>query len=147
MKSFLISALLLIALCIQQAQANDVNDSAGRSLSIAELKERVFAPRIFAVTAYVIEKYDKCPPCPPNAVCETCVFGIYVADDNRPRKPGTTMTDGIYLPTNKAQRFQIGMKYQFRIRYRIEKNAAGAWQQTGPELIDFSHSDQADNRK
>ena len=88
--------------------------------------------------AYVIEKYDKCPPCPPDALCETCQFGIYVADDNRPPKAVVSMDYGIYLRTDKAKDFQIGSRYLFTIRYRLEKSAAGAWQQTGPELSGFT---------
>lgn len=134
----MVSSVFVIVLCMQQASANDVNDIMSQPLSVSALKEHVMTPRIFTVTAYIIEKYDKCPPCPPNAVCETCVLGIYVADDNRPRKPGTFTDDGLYLRTKKAQDFQIGIKYEFIIRYRLEKNAAGAWLQTGPELIDFA---------
>jgi hypothetical protein len=135
----MVSVAFLIALCIPQTHANDVDDITSRPLSISELKELVMAPRIYTVTAYVIEKYDECPPCPPNAVCETCVLGIYVADDNRPRKPGVTMNDGMYLQTNKARRFQKGVKYLFRVRYILERTAAGAWLQSGPDLIDFTH--------
>jgi len=138
MKRLMISVPFLIALCIQQSHANDVNDIASRPLGVAALKELVIAPRIFTVTAYVIEKYDECPPCPPKAMCETCAYGIYVADDNRPRKPGTLTDNGLYLRTDRAKEFQIGIKYVFRIRYRLERTAAGAWRQTGPELVDFA---------
>ena len=133
-----VSVALLAALCIQAAGAAGVNDAGPRPLSVSALKERVIAPRIFTVAAFVVEKFDKCPHCPPGAVCETCTFGIYVADDLRPRRPGATRDDGLYLTTDKASQFQTGTKYRFRIRYRLEKNAAGAWQQSGPQLIDFA---------
>jgi len=139
LQSVIGAVLFLMALCIQEAQANNGNDIASRALSVSELRTQAIAPRIFTVAAYVIQKYDECPPCPPNAVCETCVVGIYVADDKRPRKPGVAMNDGLYLRTNKAGGFQLGIKYLFRIRYRMEQNAAGAWLQTGPELVDFAH--------
>ena len=135
----IIAVSLAMSFCVQDTQAGDVSSHGSQPLSISELKKHITAPRIYSVEAYVIHKDDECPPCPPNAVCETCVLGIYVADDNRPRKPGVVMNDGIYLQTNKARRFQVGIKYQFRIRYRLEMNAAGAWLQTGPELIDFTH--------
>ena len=138
MKNLTVSAAFLVVLCMQQARAGEVNDVANRPLSVSALKELVIAPRIFTIAAYVIEIYDKCPPCPPKAVCETCTFGIYVADDNRPRQPGSLTDDGLYLRTDKAGQFQIGTKYLFTIRYRLEKSAAGAWQQTGPQLIDFA---------
>lgn len=138
MKNLAVSTALLVVLCMQQARAGDVNDVASPPLSVSALKELVVAPRIFAIAAYVIEIYDKCPPCPPKAVCETCTYGIYVADDNRPRQPGSLADDGLYLSTDKAGQFQIGAKYLLRIRYRLEKSAAGAWQQTGPQLIDFA---------
>lgn len=144
MKSLTLSLALVLALCAGQAGAADVGDAAGRPLSIAALKALVVAPRIYSVAAYVVEKYDECPPCPPNAVCETCVYGIYLADDNRAREPGASRGDGIYLSTNKAREFQLGAKYHFRIRYRLEKNAAGAWRQTGPELIDFTRAGPTD---
>jgi hypothetical protein len=136
MKNLMLSITFLITLCIQQAHASYVDDVSNRQLSVSALKAQVIAPRYFAVAAYVITKDDTCPPCPPDAVCETCAYGIYVADDNRPRTPGVSMNDGIYLQTNKAREFQIGTKYLFTVRYRLEKNAAGAWQQTGPEFID-----------
>ena len=135
MNRLMVSVVILIVLCMQQVRANDITI---RPLSVSALKDLVIAPRIFTITAYVIEKFDECPPCPPNAVCETCEYGIYVADENRPRKPGASGGDGIYLRTNQAKEFQIGIKYLFKIRFRLEKNAAGAWQQTGPELIDFA---------
>jgi len=147
MKRLTVSVLFLIGLCMQQSHASDVNDGATRPLGVAALKELVIAPRIFTVAAYVIEKYDECPPCPPNAVCETCAYGIYVSDDNRPRKLGTLTDDGLYLRTNKAKEFQTGIKYQFTIRYRLEKSPAGAWRQTGPELIDFSRIGPEDKRE
>lgn len=134
----------IIALCVQQAHANETNGFMTKPLSVEELKTRIIAPRIFTVSAYVIEKYDKCPPCPANAVCETCVFGIYVADNNRQRIPDASRKDGIYLQTNEAYKFKIGMKYLFHIRYRMEKNAYGAWQQTGPELIDYMQADRSE---
>jgi len=143
-KSLTLSVALLIALCAGQACAADVTGVAGRPLSIAELNALVVAPRIYSVVAYVVEKHDECPPCPPNAVCETCVYGIYLADHDRARAPGAAMGDGIYLSTNKAREFQLGARYLFRIRYRLEKNAAGAWRQTGPELIDFTRVGPAD---
>ena len=144
MKSLTLSVALLLTLCTGQACAADVSDAAGRPLSVAALKALVVAPRIYSVTAYVVEKYDECPPCPPNAVCETCVYGIYLADDNRARKPGASSGDGIYLSTNRAREFRLGARYHFRIRYRLEKNAAGAWRRTGPELIDFIRVGPAD---
>ena len=147
MKNLAVSAVFLVVLCMQQAYASDVNDAANRPLSVSALKELVIAPRIFTIAAYVIEIYDKCPPCPPKAVCETCTFGIYVADDNRPRQPGSLTDDGLYLRTDKAGQFQIGTKYLFRIRYQLEKSAAGAWQQTGPQLIDFARIGPEDKSK
>ena len=138
MKSLTRSVILLLTLCLQQTNASALNENTNRPLSISELKEHVEAPRDFTVTAYVIEKYDECPPCPPKAVCETCVLGIYVADGNHPRNSNTFNDDGIYLRTNKAQEFQIGIKYIFKVRYRMEKNAGGVWRQSGPELIDFT---------
>jgi hypothetical protein len=137
MKVLLSYIAFLFALGVHQALAEGNRDTMGRPLTVSELKKAVIAPRIFAVTAYVREKYDECPPCPPNAVCETCVYGIYVADDNRPRTPGGSTATGIYLRTNRAKEFVIGSRYLFRIRYRLEKDARGTWRQTGPELIDF----------
>ena len=138
MKGLLRSTVLLLTLGQLQVHANDENADADRPLSVSALKERAVAPRIFTVTAYVVEKQDTCPPCPPKALCETCVFGIYLADDRRPRRTGTSIDDGIYLRTNRAQEFRVGAKYRFRLRYRMEMNAAGAWRQAGPELIDFA---------
>ena len=138
MRSLMLSGVFLSTLCLQQAGADDMTDITAPPLSVSEMKDRIMAPRIYTVAAYVVEKYDTCPPCPSKAVCETCVLGIYVADDNAPRKPGTVMNDGLYLQTNEAGRFQAGVKYLFRIRYRLEQNTAGAWQQTGPELMDFA---------
>lgn len=138
MKNLAVSAAFLLVLCMQQAGAGDVNDVVNRPLSVSALKERVIAPRIFLIVAYVTEIYDKCPPCPPKAVCETCTYGIYVADDDHPRQPGNQTDDGLYLRTDKAGQFQIGTKYLLRIRYRLERSPAGAWQQTGPQLIDFA---------
>ena len=138
MKRLMGPVIFLLALCLQQAHADGANDDVNRRFSVSALKEQVAAPGDFTVAAYVVEKYDVCPKCPPNAVCETCVLGIYLADDNLPRKPGASSDDGIYLRTNRAQEFQVGSQYEFRIGYRMEKNAAGAWQRTGPELIDFA---------
>jgi hypothetical protein len=141
MKAFTVSAVFLVALCalsLHPASAADVNDMAGPPLSVLELKTRVIAPRFFKVVAYVIEKYDTCPPCPPEALCETCQLGIYVADDNRPPETGVSMDYGIYLQTDRAKEFQVGSRYLFRIRYRMEKSPAGPWRQTGPELAGFT---------
>jgi hypothetical protein len=147
MKSLMVTVMLLWAVCLQQAPATGINDIKGQAVSVSELKEKSIAPRYFTVSAYVIEKYDECPPCPAGAVCETCVFGIYVADENRPRKPGVAMKDGIYLQTNRAQEFHVGSKYVLKVRYRLEKNAAGTWLQTGPELMDFAPAGPPKNRE
>jgi hypothetical protein len=138
MKELIVSVLVLAAFSISQSRANDAKAITTRPLSVSALKQLLIAPRIFTVTAYVIEKYDECPPCPPRAVCETCAYGIYLSDENHPRKPGTLTDDGLYLRTNRAKEFEIGTKYRFRVRYRMEKSAAGAWRQSGPELIDFT---------
>ena len=145
MKNLTFCAAFLAVLCLQQARAAGVNDVAGRPLSVSELNELVVAPRIFALAAYVVEIYDRCPPCPPQAVCETCTYGIYVADDKRPRRPGTLKDDGLYLRTDKAGQFHLGTKYLFKIEYRLEKSAAGAWRQTGPQLIDSARIGPEDN--
>jgi hypothetical protein len=147
MNNFLASIFFIITLCVQQAHADETNEFMAQPLSVEDLKTRIIAPRIFTVSAYVIEKYDKCPPCPANAVCETCVFGIYVADNNRLQVTDVSRKDGIYLQTNDAYKFKIGMKYLFHIRYRMEKNAYGRWQQTGPELIDYIHTDSSEKRE
>ena len=145
MKNLTVCAALLALLCLQQARAAGVNDVAGRPLSVSALKELVVAPRIFTIAAYVVEIYDRCPPCPPQAVCETCTYGIYVADDNRPHRPGPPRDEGLYLATHKAGQFHVGTKYLFKIEYRLERSAAGAWRQTGPQLIDSARIDPEDN--
>ena len=131
-------AVFLIALGVHGAAAVETSDGMRRTLSIAALRDLVTAPRIYKVAAYVVRKYDKCPPCPPNAVCETCELGIYVADDYGPGMSAVVMNDGMYLRTDDAGSFRVGSKYLLTIRYRVERNAAGAWLQTGPELIDFA---------
>lgn len=141
MRALGVSAVFLIALCapsLHPARAADVNEMAGPPLSVSELKASVIAPRFFKVAAYVIEKYDTCPPCPPNALCETCEFGIYVADDPRPPETGVTMDYGIYLRTDMAKEFQVGSRYLLRVRYKMERSPAGPWRQTGPELAGFT---------
>jgi hypothetical protein len=139
MKLLIVVVVSLIAVsCVQVSLAGELNVRANQPLSVSQLKERVIAPRIFSVEAYVVVKDDECPPCPPQAVCETCVFGIYISDRNDRPKGRALLTEGLYLVARDAGRYQLGAKYLFNIRYRIERNAAGAWQQTGPELIGSS---------
>jgi len=136
-----IPVLLAIALAGGNAGAGEEDRDAERPMSIAELKQRLAAPRIFTVAAYVVAKYDRCPPCPPKAVCETCELGIYIADGNRQPEAGAAKPDGIYLRTREAARFKVGARYVFTLRYRTELNRAGAWLQTGPALVGFSPVD------
>lgn len=136
--SLVTAFVLMLTFSIQDAVGDGDVSGGNKPLSVAEMRRQVSAPRVYSVEAYVIHKDDECPPCPPNAVCETCVLGIYVADDTRPREPDmSTRTDVIYLQTNKAQSFQVGEKYLFRIKYQLMQNAAGAWLQTSPELIEY----------
>jgi hypothetical protein len=132
-----VAALLVTAFCVPGALAAEAGGPHGQPLSISELKREVTAPRIYWLRAYVIHKDDECPPCPPNAVCETCVLGIEVADENLPWEPGIPMENVLYLRTPKAGEFVVGNRYLFKLRYRIEQNAAGAWLQSGPQLIEY----------
>lgn len=138
MNKLLVTLAFLAALGVRGIYAAGVVHETERPLSIATLRDIVTTPRIYKVEAYVVQKDDECPPCPPNAVCETCQLGIYVADDGTPSKAGVNMKDGMYLRTKEASSFQVGGKYLLTIKYNVERNAAGAWLQTGPELVDFA---------
>jgi hypothetical protein len=133
----MIALCLLTGFCVPGARAGEAGGPGSRPLSISELKKEVTAPRIYWLRAYVIHKDDECPPCPPNAVCETCVLGIEVADENLPWQPGIPMENVLYLRTPKAGEFVVGNRYLFKLRYLIELNAAGAWLQSGPQLIEY----------
>lgn len=143
----MIALCLVAAFCVREACAGDAGGPGSPPLSISELKKEVTAPRIYWLRAYVIHKDDECPPCPPNAVCETCVLGIEVADDNLQWEPGIPMDNVLYLRTDKAREFIVGNRYLFKLRYRIELNAAGAWLQTGPQLIDYESAAPGDVRE
>lgn len=129
MKRVAAAVLMLLIWTTTDTLAGTLDDAP---LSVGEMQRHVMAPRIYAVNAYVVHTYDKCPPCPPNAVCETCQLGIVIAD-----APDTPVREGLYLSTPQAARFLVGSKYIFRIRYRIERNAAGARQLEGPQMIDY----------
>ena len=127
-----ILAVLLMGFGMQTGLAESIEDANIPPISISQMKIQATAPRVFIVTAYVMRKDDVCPPCPPHAVCETCELGIRIADSP------DTMDKGIYLATPQAAQFQLGAQYLFRIRYQIIRNAAGAWQLEGPQLLDYS---------
>lgn len=131
-----VSILFLLTVCGGNVIAGEVNADHGRPMSIVELNKQLAAPQFYSVIAYVVEKYDKCPPCPPNAVCETCQLGIFISDSNTPLESGNPRMDGLYLRTRQAGGFRVGARYLFTLRYWIEKNQAGAWLRSGPMLVD-----------
>lgn len=90
------------------------------------------------VVAYVVAVYDKCPPCPPKALCETCERGIYVADRKDEFERDPSGAQRLYLCTPKAGAFHAGAQYRFTLQYGFEKTGAGPWRRTGPVLVDFA---------
>ena len=132
------SIFFLIVIGGVNVTAGDLDSDAEQPMSIMTLKDRLVAPRIYSIKAYVIEKYDQCPPCPPKAVCETCQLGIFIADRNLKLESGIDRPDGLYLPTRDAASFRVGALYIFTISYRVERNRAGAWLRSGPQLVQSS---------
>jgi len=129
-----LAASLLLAICGEQtALAGSADDAPTPPLSVAGMQAQLAAPQLYSVAAFVIRKDDECPPCPPHAVCETCQLGILIADN-----PDAPITNALYLATTQAAQFRTGSKYLFRIRYQIRKNAFGAWQLEGPQLVSYT---------
>ncbi|HKI62930.1 MAG TPA: hypothetical protein VKA31_11605 [Mariprofundaceae bacterium] len=125
--------MLMIGFSMQHGLAEPVDKTKNPPLTVVQMEEQAMAPRVYTVIAYVIHKDDVCPPCPPHAVCETCQLGIRIADSMDAK--------GLYLPTPKAAEFQMGREYIFLIRYQIVRNAAGAWQMEGPQLLEHAPAD------
>jgi hypothetical protein len=138
MQNLVAIVLLLIAFTATNAFASETNGAPVRPMSIAELKQHLAAPQTYSVVAYVIRKYEKCPPCPTMAICETCELGIYIADNNQSPESGASQADGLFLHTRDVGVFQVGSRYLFTLSYRLEINRSGARLQTGPVLVNYS---------
>lgn len=128
----LTATALLVSIVNSSPVCADPTGAASQSVTVSQIESQLTTPRIYAVRAYIVRKYDHCPPCPPGAVCETCQLGILIADS-----PDTTEA-GLYLATPQAAHFMVGANYLFHIRYRFRKNPAGAWQLEGPQLVDYT---------
>jgi hypothetical protein len=138
MQSLAAFVLLLTAFTTTNAATSETHGDPAWPMTIAELKQQLAAPQTYSVAAYVIKKFDKCPPCPTRAICETCELGIYIGDRNGSSASGASQTDGLFLRTGDAAAFQVGTRYLFTLSYRLETNQAGARLQTGPVLVDYS---------